>query len=164
MDFAYPKCKNLLIDVQSIPYKNEVVRYLDLISTTDVGRTLYSFIGQTTKSVRITWTLGDHWLTTGAKAVSKSDVERVANSSIKIEKERGLSEEAALDAAISEDAIVSQKLRGQYAKGHPVMKEIRLSILEVLGLHSTFMVPTNDVGTGSELMSSSNTIPPHSGR
>jgi hypothetical protein len=148
MDFAYPKCKNILIDVQSKPYRDEVVRYLDLIATTDVGQTLYKFIAQTTKSARITWTLGDHWLTTGAKPVSKSDVERVAKSSIKIERERGLSEEAALDAAISEDAIISQKLRGQYAKGHPVMKEIRFSILEMLGLHSTFMVPTNDVGTG----------------
>jgi hypothetical protein len=149
MDFAYPKCKNILIDVQSIPYKNEVLRYLDLISTVDVGRSLYKFLGATTKTVRITWTLGMHWGGTGVSQFTKADTDRIVQSALRIQRERRISIEDAVTAATNEDAIMQAKFKGQFAKGHPVMREFTLSILEAFGLHSSFMLPTKDIGTGA---------------
>ncbi len=130
------------------PYRDEVVHYLDLIATTDVGRTLYAFLGKPAKTVRITWTLGTSWLLTGATSISKSDVDRVAKAGERIARERRISIQAAVDAAFEEDAIIRAKTRGQYAKGHPVMQEIFISVFETLGLHSTFQFPTLETGTG----------------
>ena len=148
MTYAYVKCKNILVDDYSKPYRDEVVHYLDLIATTDVGRTLYAFLGKPAKTVRITWTLGTSWLLTGATSISKSDVDRVAKAGERIARERRISIQAAVDAAFEEDAIIRAKTRGQYAKGHPVMQEIFISVFETLGLHSTFQFPTLETGTG----------------
>jgi hypothetical protein len=148
MDFAYPKCKNILVDVQSKPYKDEIVRYLDLISTTDVGQTVYKFIGRTNKTARITWTLGSFSLNAKTNPYSAADLKRLEQSVQKIVKERGLGEEDAFAAAFKEDAVMQAKLHGQYAKGHPIMREIEISLFKALGLHSTFLVPTEEIGTG----------------
>jgi hypothetical protein len=148
MVYAYPKCKNVLVDDYSKPYRDEVLRYLDLIATTDVGRTLYDFIGKTTKTVRITWTLGMSWTLTGASPISQADIDRIVAAAQRISRLRRIRIEDAVEAAMNEDAIITAKRRGQYAKGHPVMQAIHIAVFEALGLHADFMVPTREEGTG----------------
>ena len=46
MTTSYPRCPNIQIDDAWKPYRNEVQRYLDLISTTFAGRTLFKFVAQ----------------------------------------------------------------------------------------------------------------------
>jgi len=46
MPTPYRGCPNIRIADEWIPYRNEVKRYLDLISTTYTGRTLFKFIGK----------------------------------------------------------------------------------------------------------------------
>ncbi len=148
MVYTYPKCKNIVVDDNSKPYRDEVVRYLDLIATTDVGRTLYDFISKPSKTVRITWKLGTDWMETAANPYSDVDIRRLSQSSERIARERSLSDDDAFDIALKEDAIFQAKLKGVYVKDHPVMKQLRFSVLEMFGLHSTFRLPTLDKGTG----------------
>ena len=148
MVYAYPKCKNIVVDDYSTAYRDEVVRYLDLIATTDVGRTLYDFLSKPSKTVRITWKLGTHWLDTQTRPYSDEDVHRLARSSERIARERGLNDDDAFEAALKEDAIFQAKLKGVYAKDHPVMRPLRIAVFELFGLHSTFRIETADKGTG----------------
>lgn len=150
MTYAYAKCKNILVDDYSKPYRDEVVRYLDLIATTDVGRTLYTFTAKTMKTVRIAWTPGMNWIAdTGASIISQADIDRVDRAARKIQAERHIhNPDDAWEAAFKEDSVIQAKTKGQYLKGHPVMRSFSLDILKAFGLHSTFMIPTIDVGTG----------------
>ena len=150
MVYAYPKCKNIVVDDYSKAYRDEVVRYLDLIATTDVGRILYDFMGKTTKTVRITWTLGTSWTETGVTTFTDADLRRVLEAAERISRLRRIPIEDAIDAAMRKDVALSAKTKGRYAKDHPVMQRLRIDIFAALGLHSTFQVPTTDIGTGEE--------------
>lgn len=148
MVHVYSRCNNIRVDDHSKPYRDEVVRYLDLIASTDVGRTLYEFLSKPSKAVRITWKLGMDGLDPQTRAFNDEDLRRLTQSSKRIARERGLSDDAAFDIALKEDATLKAKLKGIYAKDHPVMMQLRLSVLELFGLHSTFMFPTKEKGTG----------------
>jgi hypothetical protein len=148
MVYVYPKCTNIIVADYSKPYRDEVVRYLDLIATTDVGLTLYKFMGRAKKNVRIDWTLGMHWGETGASPINKADIDRIVESALKISRDRHISIGDAVTAAQNEDAVWQTKARNQYEKDHPVMQEITIGIFDALGLHSNFMFPTADKGTG----------------
>lgn len=50
--FEYPICKNIRV-FEYVPYRREVVRYLDLITTTYVGRTLYRYIAKRIHTIEI---------------------------------------------------------------------------------------------------------------
>ncbi len=150
MVYNYPRCRQIVVDDASKAYRNEVVRYLDLIATTDVGRTLYEFMGRATKTVRITWHMGDDWLQeTGAAAFSDEDVRRIGALADNIARERHIGLDAAIEAAWNEDPVATAKRRGQYAKGHPVMQQVTIRILRMLGLPTSFMFPTAEAGTGA---------------
>jgi hypothetical protein len=151
MVFAYPRCRNIVVDDKSKPYRDAVVRYLDLIATTDVGRALYNFIGKTSKTVGLTWTPGEDWAEdTGAQPLpaSASDVDRVVAAAVKIQADRHIGMEAAVHAAFDEDPILRARRVGSFAKGSPVMHPVTIAVLELLGLRSTIMVPNGETGTG----------------
>lgn len=50
--FQYPRCANVQI-YEYVPYRKEVVRYLDLIDTTYVGRAVFNFIARRRKTASI---------------------------------------------------------------------------------------------------------------
>jgi hypothetical protein len=148
MTFAYPRCAAIRVDDYSKPYRNEVVRYLDLIATTDVGRTLYTFMARSSKTVFVTWSPGADWMDTGVSTISSAHARRLLPVAQRIARERHIDLMAAFEAAFNEDPALKKKRMGEYAKGHPVMQNLHIDILARLGLPSDFLVPTNETGTG----------------
>jgi Effector protein len=51
--YEYPRCTRVRVIDDYLPYRNEVLRYLDLIATTHAGRTLYAFIAKRARRTTI---------------------------------------------------------------------------------------------------------------
>jgi hypothetical protein len=148
MVYVYEKCRAITVADFHKPYKDEVVRQLDLIATTDVGVVLYRFLAKAKWRVRIDWRLGQHWARTATSEIAPQDLERIARAAEKNERERGLDADQAFDAAVKEDLPLQNKLHGIFSKDHPLMRSVDLDFLKWFGLPTHFNVPTEEKGTG----------------